>query len=244
VTCKARLEFLRLTAPGLLEQGVNYCLVDYDCPQQSGDWLQGFAKKASIPGEVLVVNYRPAPRFHKTHALNMGARAAIEHGATHLIFTDADTIHSSGSIEATLGLLEPSEFVIAGRCVEDRTIPSLTGFLAVSSHDFGMAQGYDENFCGWGAEDLELRLRLHLEHRLVFRELPRQYLSAISHSDALRVAFQDGLDMDTSHQRNLKILRAKTMQWTGCELLDLAPPAARLLCSRKDDRESALSIGA
>jgi hypothetical protein len=229
VTCKGRLEFLKLTAPGLLEQGVNFCLVDYDCPEGSGDWLLAFAAEHQYRGDVKVARHLPAPRFHKPHAQNLGAREAMRHGATHLMFLDADTVHAPGSIEATIGLLAEPGFVIAGRDAEDRSIRSLTGLIALSVEDYVKAGGYDEAFTGWGGEDLELRLRLHLQFGLAFRELPHRYVTAIPHSDLLRTEFYENQDLEDSSLESLRTLQQKVLQWTGLRLGELVPPASRLL---------------
>jgi hypothetical protein len=229
VTCKARLEFLQVTAPRLLKQGVNYCLVDYDCSQHSGEWLSDFAAVACSPGRVAVVRHSPAPRFHKTHALNLGAAEAIRNGATHLMFSDADTIHAPGSADAALALIEQQSFVIAGRDDSDQPIRSLTGFILLSTQDFVAAGGYDASMIGWGAEDIEFRLRLHLRQGLRFRELQHRYLQPMAHSDALRTEFQDEKDLDASNERNIAVVERKVQQWTGLRLQELSPLAWRLL---------------
>ena len=231
VTCKGRLEFLRRTAPGLLEQDVNYCLVDYDCPERSGEWLLDVARGRSGAGQVRVVNHAPAPKFHKTHAQNIGAREAIRLGATHLLFSDADTIHFAGSIKAALALVSPGTFVIAGRDADDRSIRSLTGFIALLSRDFIETGGYDEEFVGWGAEDLELRLRMHLQYGMAFRELDHGYLEPIQHSDALRTEFMEHTDHLVSYMRNWAILNLKLQRWMGVPSVKLGQLASRLLMS-------------
>ena len=243
VTCKGRLEFLKVTAPTLLEQAVRYCLVDYDCPQCSGDWLSGFAAASSFRGQVSVVRHSPASSFHKTHAQNLGARAAIAGGATHLIFSDADTIHAPGSVEAALALLEPRSYVIAGRDAQDESIRSLTGFIMLTAEDFVASGGYDENLIGWGAEDIEFRLRLHLRYGLAFQELHHRYLQPMAHDNALRSEFQTEKELWASNGRNTAAVERKLQHWTGLRFTELTPPASRLLFGQLPHEVSASPSG-
>lgn len=144
-------------------------VVDYSCPDGSGDWAE--ARGATV------VRVRDEQYFHKTRALNLGARRAIELGATRLAFLDADTLVQPGfeefaSTRATCLIVPPGN-------------PALVGILVTPVDDFLKVGGYDVNYQGWGCEDLDMRLRLHLEGS-IFETVPSVFLSSIPHGNDLR----------------------------------------------------------
>src|SRR5678815_2665481 len=75
VPCKGRLSFLQRTAPGWLDQpDVRYCLVDFDCPDRCGDWLERTFAAEVAAGRAVVERIGARPYFHKAAAHNAGAR--------------------------------------------------------------------------------------------------------------------------------------------------------------------------
>ncbi len=229
VTCKGRLDFLKRTVPTFVDQrAATYCLVDYLCPQASGDWLE--AQYRGRP-DVAVVRVPGRERFHKTHANNRGAAHALELGASHLMFADADTLFADGSLARFAALLAPGHFLIAGRTPDDRTVRSLTGFIVLSADDFVRSGGYDETFEGWGAEDIEFRLRLFFELNLVPIEVPYGLLEALGHDDGLRTAYYREKDPAVSLHHNREKLLKKLIAWSGKGFEQQTGPATRLLFS-------------
>src|SRR5881409_3903042 len=83
-TCMARLEHLKLSLPAMLAQpGAEVVVVDFSCPQQTGDYVAkhfGRARVVSVPGEQSFSNWK---------ARNAGAAAAT---GDLLLFCDADTV--------------------------------------------------------------------------------------------------------------------------------------------------------
>lgn len=166
VTCMGRLAHLKETFEAFIHPCV---VVDYSCPDRSGDWVEeqgGIVVR--VPGET---------HFHKTRALNAGAQRAIQLGATQLAFLDADTRVQTGFLgqvwDKTTCLIAPP-----GN-------PALVGVLVMPTEDFLRVKGYDEGYQGWGCEDLDMRLRLHLSGS-VFGYLSTTSLSSIPHTDDLR----------------------------------------------------------
>jgi hypothetical protein len=227
VTCKGRLEFLRRTAPTIVDRRASgYCLAECSCPQQSGQWLEQCYPERE---DVVVERVPDCEVFHKTRANNRGAARARSLGATELVFLDADTLVNDGAFEAIRSLLSPGHFVIAGRTPEDRCVRSLTGFIALSSEDFFKSGGFDETFRDWGAEDIEFRLRLLFELGLVPRELPFGLVEPIAHDDSLRSEFYSEKDIERSRHRNNDQLLRKLQSWSGTGFAGQTGHAARLL---------------
>lgn len=217
VTCKGRLDHLKQTAPLLLAgTGARYCLVDYDCPDRSGDWLEATFPDACQRGHVIVERVRDQECFNKSAAQNAGARRALDAGAGHLCFLDADTRVAEGFCSWIAGHIQPNRFLVASRQMDGSDLASLTGVLVVPGKAFRECGGYDESFLGWGAEDIELRLRLYLVHGLDHADIPLELLDPIQHDDELRTRFYPIADPRVSNHRNQKRIHAKIWrQWRG-----------------------------
>lgn len=202
--CKGRLAHVRQTAPENAPQADRYVFVDYDCPERSGRWVA-----THVPNS-LVVPVTNAPEFSKTRAHNAGARAAIDAGATWLVFADADTIMGPGTIEWIYSRLQRGRFIIAGREHRD-----LTGLLALHVRDFVDVNGFDETFRGWGAEDLDMRLRLRLALGLDYSHVPPGYLVPIEHDDSLRTAHYADRNRQATNARNMARVFETVLRLTG-----------------------------
>lgn len=229
VSCMGRLAHLRLTAPRVVESSdVGYCLVDYSCPDQAGRWLLQSHPEPCAEGRAKVVTCPGQRLFHKTRALNLGARAAIEAGAEYLCFADADTLFAPGSFERIRGLLAPGRFWMAATRA-GRSVRSLTGLLIVSAGDFERSGGYDEDFVGWGSEDIAMRLKLHLVIGLGASWLPAGTVAAIPHTDRLRTRHAADPDLLSNARRNEEVLMRLVQAWTGRPFSELPASARELL---------------
>ena len=231
VTCMGRLAHLRLSAPmAIAQRCATYCLVDYSCPQRTGAWVQGAFVAELAGGQVRVVSCEGERFFHKTRALNAGARCALESGARALCFADADTLFEPGSLARIRAELDSGgRFVIAHRGRSGGDARSLTGLLALSSADFLRSGGYDEGFETWGSEDIEMRLRLHLVCSLQAVRLAPGLVRAIPHSNALRMRYAKQGSLSRSAISNEGRLSARVEAWTGKRLEQLPASARSLL---------------
>jgi hypothetical protein len=223
-----RLAFLKRTLPALLAQPAHVCLVDYSCPEACGAWLESQHGAEVDAGRALVVRVPGRAFFHKTEALNLGARAAVAAGAGQLCFADADTLLAPGAVQHLRAALQPGLFVVAGRGPGGASIPSLTGLLAVGAGDFTRAGGYDEGFEDWGSEDIELRLRLHLRAGLRPAFAAPWVAAPIAHGNWLRTRFHRERDIRRSAGRNFARLATLVQQWTG-RPLEEAPEIVQTL---------------
>jgi hypothetical protein len=208
-----RLAHLRRTLPRLLEQFERIVLVDWSCPQESGQW----ARRAF--GESVEVVQAPGNRyFHKTVAMNLGAQRASDLGAGWFFFVDADSFVEAGVREACEDCAKPGQFAIADRIWPGPfTIPSLTGVLLVSRDDFERVGGYDDAFRDYGSEDIEMRCRLRLLGGLTPVDLPPGLLTFVDHDEALRVRYYSEKSIRVSDDRNVTLLRERVRAWTQRE---------------------------
>lgn len=226
VTCKGRLAFLRRSLPSVLRSlPGSYCLVDYDCPEGSGDWVASEYPEQVASGRVVVQRVRGSQHFHKADALNQGARRALAGGASHLCFLDADTLVLDGYWCWLAEHWEHTRFLT----VALDGARSLFGVLALRASDFERAGGYDEWFRGWGNEDLELRLRLHLAYGLGYALIPARFLAAIPHGDELRTQHYLQKDKQASFDESWAYTVNKVVGWTGSLPWDLGPSVSVLM---------------
>jgi hypothetical protein len=199
-----RLSFVKHTAAAILERAgtgsLCYCLVDFSCPDQCGAWLESTYPQLIARGDARVVRVPDRAYFHKTAALNLGADAALQAGARALCFSDADTLVLPAAVDAVAASVAPGRFLVIDRRPGGASVPSLTGLLGVAAADFRRAGGFDEAFEDWGAEDLEMRLRLHLVHGLEPVFLPADLFAPLDHGNWLRTRFHR--ERDHSAQRS------------------------------------------
>lgn len=231
-TCMGRRAHLEQTLPAALRNGdVGVVLVDYSCPQASGQWARTAFPAEVATGRLRVVEVRGETTFHKTQALNLGARDAIAAGASHLCFVDADTHLLPGFgtwLLKQLAEAPTGSIFISALTSDRREVAELYGFLLLETALFEQAGGYAGRFVGWGCEDLEMRLRLVLKHSATVREVPLELLAFIQHPFDLRSAHYTTKDWSTSNSKNLLELERLVHSWTGRALRDLEGPARRL----------------
>jgi hypothetical protein len=218
-----RLEFLRRTLPSVLVNvDATYCLVDYSCPERTGEWVAREYAAECGAGRIVVVTVPGKTVFHKAAALNAGAGAAIAAGAEYLCFLDADSIAGPDLGHFLHDQLEPERFWVELRSA------SLFGFLAVSATAVKHSGGFDEAIEGYGGEDIEMRLRLRLLLGLEAVELPPGHVFALPHSRELRTRHYAEPNAAISNERNLNYVLARVRTWTGRDLFELEPPIVNL----------------
>jgi hypothetical protein len=191
-----------------------WVLVDFACPDGSGAWVK---ERWGDRAEVVALEVPPEHPFNKPLALNSGAMRAVELGAQYLCFLDADTLVEPEFFDVVESALSLDSFLIVPPSQEKR---DLTGFVCVNHRNFMRVGGYDIGFSGWGAEDLEFRLKLYLRGGLRFVEVPA-LASSIPHTDEVRMAHYGEKDKDVSHRGNLNRLCENVYQWTGQHLLEM-----------------------
>lgn len=228
-----RLPFLERSAPDLLALAdagrLTYCLVDFSCPDQCGTWLESAYPSLVARGAARVVRVPHRVYFHKTVALNSGARLALDAGARALCFMDADTRILPGALPMLASSVRPGCFAVVDRCPKGTSVPSLTGLLGVSAQDFRGCGGFDETFEDWGSEDIEMRLRLYLVHGVLPVFLPARLFAPLAHGHWLRTRFHRQTDIRRSADRNYQKLKSLVRTWTGFAFEQMDATARKLL---------------
>ncbi len=193
-TCKGRKHHLEQTLPKWLkEKNVNIVVVDYNCPQNVGNWVE-----KTYPS-VRVARVHNEQKFHLARARNVGAKYAPE---GWWVFMDADMLVKPGILSEIRKVLTDGYYYVAGPLKW-----GMCGTVVVHSKDYKKAGGYDEILSGWGAEDLDFYTRLRqMNVRPAFWN--GTYAENISHSDEERVKFYDKAK-EVALVQNSKYVRAK-----------------------------------
>lgn len=194
-TCRGRLAHLRETLPALVSQpDGSVIVVDYNCPDGSGDWVRTNFPQAEVVRSV------DRPRFELSRARNLGAAAAR---SPWICFVDADTLIASDFCERVQPLLTEGSFYRA----RPRTIQTW-GTSICTTNDFKRVGGYDEVIQGWGKEDEDFYARLSLAG-LRDSSFPGEVLTTLGHPDEERVAHYDVKDRWLNESINHVYCRAK-----------------------------------
>jgi glycosyltransferase involved in cell wall biosynthesis len=180
-TCKGRLEHLQRSLPSFAAQSdAEVVVVDYDCPQRSGDWVATHFPAAIVERVV------DSAVFNLSRARNVGARAAH---APWIVFCDADNVldeHFTVSISA---LLEPRVFVRPYRETASGRV-AVPFPLACERSIYWKIGGFDDAFEGWGSEDWEFVDRL-LREGISQRLFPVSLVAILDHEDSARTQFYE-----------------------------------------------------
>lgn len=181
--CTGRLHHLKQTLPVTVNQGADEIIVvDYDCPDGTGDWVnENFPK-------VKVVREHDPRGFCITRARNLGVKNS---SGEALVFVDADVILADKFLDWIRANIKVGHF-----CKPSRDGPSeVKGTYCCLRSDFDAAGGYDEAIRGWGGEDIDLYLRLQLTG-LKQVIVPGKYLTEIKHSNDERITTYSEKDFD------------------------------------------------
>jgi len=204
-TCMGRREHLEASLPLMLEEFDRVIVVDWSCPQRSGEW----AKRQGAD----VIYRRDEKFFSIPKSRNLGARQV---DSRSICFLDADTLVMPGlrfEIESKLTL---STMVLASRMPSDKDITSLCGFLAVDIGHFWGVNGYNESLEGYALEDCYIRAQLCLERGLGPARVSR--LAAMRHGDDLRGAhYEEPIEVSARRNRGLLaeyLQRHGVINWT------------------------------
>lgn len=244
MTCMGRLEHVKQSVPRLLAtphiDGIHnhFILVDYYCPEKSGAWVADqFGTRAHVVSlaEEAPLRDDRVPLFNKPMAQNTGAVEALNRGAQYLVFLDADTLVTPQLLAFVFEYASMDRFLIFEPSDVSR---DLTGFLVVHRRHFVKVNGFDTQFKGWGAEDLEIRVKLYLRgnspkndpkallrlpdaYGLDWTEIPHELASSVPHDDDLRVRHYAEKNKDASHDLNLNQLCSNIYTWLGKHPTDL-----------------------
>lgn len=176
-TCKGRLHHLKETLPLMAaQQPDELIVVDYDCPDRTGEWVEG-----AFRGATVVRASQPDGGFNVGRARNLGAAEAT---SDWLFFVDADVRPMPGLAQWLRGNLRPGA-VYRPQPGSGAQAHQIYGSFACTAADFAETEGYDEVIEGWGYEDRDLYVRLE-QLGLAERYYPSELVSAIGHGNEER----------------------------------------------------------
>lgn len=199
VTCMGRLSHVKASIASVSQYtGVQYLLVDHECPDKSGDWVEQYHPEASVLRIKARDRVGGRPLFNKPVALNAGADFAFSHGATHILFVDADTIVQD--LSWVLTHLSDDHFMIPDIRANDM---GLYGLLVVPKAGFERSGRYDENLLGYGVEDIDMRLRLYYHAKLGFNKIPVRIGRSIPHHDRMRTLHYRETQKEVTQRNNM-----------------------------------------
>lgn len=177
-TCMGRRDHLEITLPIMLEEFSRVIVVDWSCPQKSGEFA------ASLGASVV---YKYGEKFFNiSKARNLGATLA---DSQYLCFIDADNMCSPGFRAELESILNPGNMVLAARTQDGYDVNDLMGFIAMPTEVFKLVGGYDESWQDWGPEDVHLRAKLFLEEKLSVKRLSGMALGALAHTNEERSTY-------------------------------------------------------
>jgi hypothetical protein len=172
VTCMGRREMIRQTIElALAQPSSTYTLVDYSCPQHTGEWVRDNYPKANV------VFVKGRTSWHASEARNLGART-IQDGL--ICFLDSDILLPPDFSVKVMSTIMPNTFLTI-----DSFDSSVFGLIVCRQEDFVRCGGYDEIIRDWGGEDLDLRRSL-TRVGLEMARLPSGAVDAIPHDNAVR----------------------------------------------------------
>jgi glycosyltransferase involved in cell wall biosynthesis len=186
-TCMGRLAALQQSLRPMLVQGVTCVVVDYSCPEGSGDWVEAAHPSAQV------VRVLGQARFNASAARNIGAHQVA---AQWICFVDSDVVLDPCFAESVFPMLAPGGYYRAFS-----TDRGLGGTFICSRADFERLGGYDEMYRCWGEEDNDLYDALQFVG-LESRELPERLLTHLAHDDDARTRYYPVTDRVLGHAVN------------------------------------------
>lgn len=174
-TCMGRLSHLEVTLPYMLTAFDKVVVVDWSCPDKSGEFAAGLGAS---------VNYKYGEKyFSGARAKNHGAKLV---STEYICFVDADSLCMPGLREQLDSLLAPDKMVFSALNSDGSDVNDTVGFIACSTDAFWNVGGFDEGWIGWGNEDIHLRGKLYLDAKLRVSRLSGMALGAFAHGNHLR----------------------------------------------------------
>ncbi|UVE18086.1 glycosyltransferase family 2 protein [Pseudomonas sp. LS44] len=205
-TCKGRLHHIKQTLATIAaESPAEIILVDYACPDNTGDWVE-----ENFP-EVKVIRVNDDPGFCLPRARNIGAANS---SAPWLCFIDADIRISSGWLEWMQQNLNTDCFYLVGPAA-DKQLEEAAGTVICTRAAFEGVGGYDEVFRGWGGEDTDLYTRLAERVNARAEHYPAQFVNPISHADDERTTFHAIKNVKLQSLINRCYIRTKAHLYTN-----------------------------
>ena len=203
--CMGRLEQLKQTLPmSLSHDDVEVILVDYSCPEHSGDWAEQTFPEEIRSGKLKVIRVPDRKEYWRSHAKN------ISHAYTRgsiLINADADNFINNAYLQACKKLFEEDsdiQITIAAPWDIQTASYGMYGRIAIRRDAFRDLCGYDEDMCGWGYEDNDLIDRAKaMNFKIDY--IPHKLLKLLEHGDDLRTRYERNKNKWRANRRHKKL---------------------------------------
>lgn len=194
ITCKDREHHLKKTLPINIKAtnnfNVEFCVLNYNSSGDLDDWIKE-KYSAEIKSKLIKYYKTDKPKyFHMSHAKNMVHKMA---SGEILCSLDADTFIHPELCNIII------RFFRSNNCFLRRD-----GLMIIRNKDFIGLGGYDENFVGWGWEDVDFSLR-SAKFGINPIELDVLYYQTIKHHDNDRNR-NTTISIHDSYHYNLEIL--------------------------------------
>jgi predicted glycosyltransferase involved in capsule biosynthesis len=204
-TCKGRLNHLKRTLPFNLSEcsgfDTEFIILDYCCPDGTGKWIKDNFINEIKGGKIIYCRYDIESDFHISHAKNLGASLCNKN---IICSVDADCF-----IDKTLVQNLITEFtdnnVFCSACGNKDSLDSW-GFTACKKKDFLAIGGYNEDFSGYGQDDVDFVERLE---RLGLKKILLNKIKNIKHDN--RTEFYNEKDIKVSMYRNEMISKGSAL---------------------------------
>ncbi len=202
VTCKGRLDHLKQTIHRQLAIGAGeYILVDYEDPDESGNWANAVFGDAV---KVVKANAIRPPYFNLSHARNCGAKIAK---GRYIAFMDADVSPCESWLDQIIQLIQSNASPVLVRCEARDGHWGKSGTCVVDIKAFQQIGGFREAMDRWGFEDYELYDRIGAMGKTAYFDVAT--LKVIEHPDDRRTAFYPERDKQQSQEQ----MRSKMEAW-------------------------------
>lgn len=212
ITSMNRLSHVKKTLIRNIEHNLSYpdvefVLLDYNSSDGLESWVRDTCQKYMESG-VLKYHRTTKPRhFHMAHAKNMAHGLAT---GDILCSLDADNFtnkHFAFFINFIHEKNKDCVGVSAWGNHKKSRLSDFGGRIVISRENFKRVGGYDENFIGWGYEDLDFKQRA-VDLGLKMVSVPLYFLDCIRHDDALRERHMP-LSKVESNLRNRELFERK-----------------------------------
>jgi len=194
-TCKGRTQHVQETLPANLRDNAKarIVLVNYNSPDHLEEFVRNEHMEAIQKGRLTIYRFTEPGPFRMAHAKNLAHRLAMMDGADLLVNMDADNFAGQDFDRYVEDELSDGEGFLWAHMRRGEMRRGISGRIAVTSHAFLAAGGYDEMFSTWSPDDKDFNARLR---RLGFeaREIDARFLNAISHNDKMRFREYPHLD--------------------------------------------------
>lgn len=188
-TSMNRLGHIKKTLIKNIEDNLSYpnlefILLDYNSSDGLEKWVFEKCKKYLDSGRLVYHRTEKPKLFHMANAKNMSHQLATGDIVCGL---DADNF-TNRNFAYYINFVANQDMNIIGAPVWDDSGAHLSDFggrMFISKNNFTKLGGYDEQFVGWGYEDLDFKHRA-MEEGLKIKKIPLYFLKCIQHSDRLR----------------------------------------------------------